>query len=216
MLRFARAALTLLVVTGFAQVRAQDLVLAVNTGVTYRVTPQEIREKYKGLADLIGKELKRTVRVQPVDDYSRLRKGLDDEEFDLAFRHEASPVSSSVDALSRSRMKRGAGLGLLVVAPVSLQQPHPGATQFTRRSHGAIIEVIIENVVTGVGNRMSIGDAVPIRRNILDRVPDVPHRSLGGATDADDLHIPEVGADTAGRAEGDPITTQEGQPKTIL
>jgi len=68
---------------------AQDLTLAINAGVTYHVSPQEIRDKYKGLADLIGKELKRTVQVQPVDDYQRLRKGLDNEEYDLAFVHPA-------------------------------------------------------------------------------------------------------------------------------
>src|SRR5882672_4385201 len=38
-----------------------ELVLAVNEGVTYYVTPSEIREKYKDLADLLGKHLKTTV-----------------------------------------------------------------------------------------------------------------------------------------------------------
>jgi phosphonate transport system substrate-binding protein len=69
--------------------RADDLVLAVNEGVTYHVTPQETRDKYKVLADLIGKELKRTVRVQPVEDYARLQQSLDKGEFDLAFVHPA-------------------------------------------------------------------------------------------------------------------------------
>jgi phosphonate transport system substrate-binding protein len=68
---------------------ADDLVLAINEGVTYHVSPQETRDKYKGLADLIGKELKRTVRVQPVEDYARLQQSLDKNEFDLAFVHPA-------------------------------------------------------------------------------------------------------------------------------
>ena len=42
-----------------------ELVLAVNEGVTYYVTPSEIREKYKDLADLLGKHLKTTVKVVP-------------------------------------------------------------------------------------------------------------------------------------------------------
>ena len=55
-----------------------DITLAVNEGVTYYVTPTEIREKYKELADLLGKQLKTTVKVVPVDQYPVLRKGLDE------------------------------------------------------------------------------------------------------------------------------------------
>src|SRR6267378_39164 len=60
-----------------------ELVLAVNEGVTYYVTPSEIREKYKDLADLLGKHLKTTVKVVPVDQYPVLRKGLDEQQYDL-------------------------------------------------------------------------------------------------------------------------------------
>jgi len=42
-----------------------ELTVAVNEGVTYYVTPTEIREKYKDLADLIGRHLKTTVRIVP-------------------------------------------------------------------------------------------------------------------------------------------------------
>jgi len=66
-----------------------ELILAVNEGVTYYVTPTEIREKYKDLADLIGRHLKTTVRVVPVDQYPVLRKGLDEQQYDLAFVHPA-------------------------------------------------------------------------------------------------------------------------------
>jgi len=66
-----------------------ELVLAVNEGVTYYVTPSEIREKYKDLADLIGRHLKTTVKILPVDQYPVLRKGLDEQQYDLAFVHPA-------------------------------------------------------------------------------------------------------------------------------
>src|SRR5216117_2603411 len=66
-----------------------ELVLAVNEGVTYYVTPAEIREKYKDLAEMLGKQLKTTVRVVPVDQYPVLRKGLDEQQYDLAFVHPA-------------------------------------------------------------------------------------------------------------------------------
>jgi phosphonate transport system substrate-binding protein len=84
----ARLAALLAVAMSFP-VYADDLVLAINEGVTYHVSPQETRDKYKGLAELIGKELKRNVHVQPVEDYARLRQSLDKEEYDLAFVHPA-------------------------------------------------------------------------------------------------------------------------------
>ena len=66
-----------------------ELILAVNEGVTYYVTPSEIREKYRDLADLLGKQLKTTVKILPVDQYPVLRKGLDEQQYDLAFVHPA-------------------------------------------------------------------------------------------------------------------------------
>ncbi|HUL92393.1 MAG TPA: PhnD/SsuA/transferrin family substrate-binding protein [Burkholderiales bacterium] len=66
-----------------------EIVLAINEGVTYYVTPTEIREKYKDLADLLGKQLRTTVKVVPVDQYPVLRKGLDEQQYDLAFVHPA-------------------------------------------------------------------------------------------------------------------------------
>jgi ABC-type phosphate/phosphonate transport system substrate-binding protein len=66
-----------------------EITIAVNEGVTYFVTAQEIRDKYRDLADAIGKTLKTTVKVFPVDQYPVLRKGLDEQQYDLAFVHPA-------------------------------------------------------------------------------------------------------------------------------
>jgi len=66
-----------------------EVILAINEGVTYYVTPTEIREKYKDLAELLGKTLKTTVKIVPVDQYPVLRKGLDEQQYDLAFVHPA-------------------------------------------------------------------------------------------------------------------------------
>src|SRR5260370_25783589 len=49
----------------------------------------EVREKYKDLADFIGRQLKTTVKGLPVDQYPVLRKGLDEQQYDLAFVHPA-------------------------------------------------------------------------------------------------------------------------------
>jgi len=85
---FSVLALPAFLLLAAAPARA-ELTLAVNEGVTYYVTPQEIRVKYKDLADLLGKTLKTTVKVVPVDQYPVLRKGLDEQQYDLAFVHPA-------------------------------------------------------------------------------------------------------------------------------
>jgi ABC-type phosphate/phosphonate transport system substrate-binding protein len=77
---------TALLTAGTAQA---DITLAVNEGVTYYVTPSEIREKYKELSELLSKQLKTTVKVVPVDQYPVLRKGLDEQQYELAFVHPA-------------------------------------------------------------------------------------------------------------------------------
>src|SRR5712671_2589228 len=66
-----------------------ELTLAVNEGVTYYVTPREIRQRYEDLAVLLGKTLRTVVKVVPVDQYPVLRKGLDEQRYDLAFVHPA-------------------------------------------------------------------------------------------------------------------------------
>src|SRR3989442_3579284 len=66
-----------------------ELTLAVNEGVTYYVTSQEIRQRSKGRAVLLGKTLRTVVKVVPVDQYPALRKGLDEQRYDLAFVHPA-------------------------------------------------------------------------------------------------------------------------------
>jgi ABC-type phosphate/phosphonate transport system substrate-binding protein len=68
---------------------AEELVFAVNEGVTYRITPQETRERYRDLADVIGRVLDRDVRIEPVDNYNVLRKGYEDGIYDIAYIHPA-------------------------------------------------------------------------------------------------------------------------------
>lgn len=66
---------------------SQALVFAVNEGVTYRVSNDEIRAKYAWLAADLAKLLKQPVNVEPIADYPSLRKGLAAKEFDVAFVH---------------------------------------------------------------------------------------------------------------------------------
>src|SRR5262245_54937713 len=89
-MRFLATAFASLSVPLLSAVRARArVVFPFNGAVPYYVTPSEIREKYKELSDLLGKQLKTTVKVLPVDQYPVLRKGLDEQQYDLAFVHPA-------------------------------------------------------------------------------------------------------------------------------
>jgi ABC-type phosphate/phosphonate transport system substrate-binding protein len=83
----AAAALLACLLAGPA--RAQELVFGVNEGVTYRITPQETRDRYRLLADLIARTLRRPVRVEPVDNYVKLRRNLEAGHYDLVYIHPA-------------------------------------------------------------------------------------------------------------------------------
>ncbi len=87
---FARFAVAVSAVLAFAStsVSAQELLLAVNEGVTYQ-EGGPVSERYKPLTDLLSKELKRPVKVQNVDKYADFEKGLSDGKYDLAFIHPA-------------------------------------------------------------------------------------------------------------------------------
>ena len=85
---------------------SQALVFAVNEGVTYRVSNDEIRAKYAALAADLSRLLKQPVQVEPIGDYPTLRKGLETREYDLAFIH---PAHLSVLAI------RDSGYRLLAV-----------------------------------------------------------------------------------------------------
>lgn len=78
----------ILLAAGINSAVAQDLVLAVNEGVTYQ-DGGPASERYKPLLQLLSKELKQNVKLQSVDKYSTFEKGLSEGKFDLAFIHPA-------------------------------------------------------------------------------------------------------------------------------
>jgi phosphonate transport system substrate-binding protein len=75
-----------------------QIVFAVTEGVTYQATPREIREKFEPLAEVIGRTLKREVRIVLVPAYDDARAGLGKQEFDLAFVHPAHVALAEVKA----------------------------------------------------------------------------------------------------------------------
>ncbi len=80
-------------------IAAPGLVFAVNEGVSYRVPNEEIRGRYAAIAADLSKILKQPVTIEPVADYSGLRKGLANRSFDLAMVH---PAHVSIQAMKQS------------------------------------------------------------------------------------------------------------------
>jgi phosphonate transport system substrate-binding protein len=75
------------------------LVFAVNEGVTYRVTSEEIVAKFAFIAADLTKLLKQPVVIEPVGDYPTLRRGLATRKYDLALVH---PAHLSIQAMKES------------------------------------------------------------------------------------------------------------------
>jgi ABC-type phosphate/phosphonate transport system substrate-binding protein len=98
--------LTLLALLACTSSWAQGLVFAVNEGVTYRVSNDEIRARYAAIAADLGKLLGKPVRVEPIGDYPALRKGLAEKAYDLALVH---PAHISILAM------KGSGYRLVAV-----------------------------------------------------------------------------------------------------
>lgn len=89
--------LLLLLCLASAGARAEEtLTFAVNEGVTYRITVPESRERFKGIADAVSAALKRPVRIEPVDDYGKLRAGLAQAKYDLAFVHPTHVAAQAI------------------------------------------------------------------------------------------------------------------------
>ena len=87
-MKFTSLLAMILLAAGINSAVAQDLVLAVNEGVTYQ-DGGPASERYKPLLQLLSKELKQNVKLQSVDKYSAFEKGLAEGKFDLAFVHPA-------------------------------------------------------------------------------------------------------------------------------
>ena len=89
MFRSTCARLTMLAALALASPWAQALVFAINEGVTYRVSNDEIRARYAAIAVDLTKLLHQPVTVEPVGHYPTLRKGLEDKAYDIALVHPA-------------------------------------------------------------------------------------------------------------------------------
>ena len=78
---------------------AQALVFAVNEGVTYRVSHDEIRARYAAISEDMARILRQPVTVVPIGDYTTLRQGLTEKRYDIALVH---PAHISILAIKNS------------------------------------------------------------------------------------------------------------------
>jgi ABC-type phosphate/phosphonate transport system substrate-binding protein len=81
--------LTLCLVVGSIPTTSTAMVLAINEGATYRVTDADVQQKYKLIADDLGKLLGQKITVVAVSDYKALAEGLAAARYDLAYVHPA-------------------------------------------------------------------------------------------------------------------------------
>ena len=80
-----------------AQAPVQPLVFGINEGVTYRISPSEVRERYREIADDLTKILKRPVRIEHMDEYVQMGKDLEATRYDLAYVHPAHYAIRAID-----------------------------------------------------------------------------------------------------------------------
>jgi len=72
---------------GLSLAQGQPLVFGINEGVTYRIAASEVRERFREVAEDLGKLLKRPVRIEYMDEYVQMGKDLDAARYDLAYVH---------------------------------------------------------------------------------------------------------------------------------
>lgn len=79
--------------------KGDPFVIAINEGVTYKGASGTAADRFGDLAGDLQKLLRRPVRVQAVEDYKDLAKGLAESRYDLAYVH---PAHHSIRAMTRS------------------------------------------------------------------------------------------------------------------
>src|SRR5439155_2223538 len=82
---------------GLSLAQGQPLVFGINEGVTYRIAASEVRERFREVAEDLGKLLKRPVRIEYMDEYVQMGKDLDAARYDLAYVHPAHYAIRAID-----------------------------------------------------------------------------------------------------------------------
>ena len=91
------------------------------------------------------------------------------QKLDVAIRPVSSPISGQVQAppVIAGHKTRG---GLLSVHPVTVRQPVTADGDLTADPVGAIVQAFINNMQLLIGQRLTIRNALPGRRDVRDRM----------------------------------------------
>jgi ABC-type phosphate/phosphonate transport system substrate-binding protein len=79
-----------------AALAADKVVLAVCEGTFSGASPSELVDKYRPVADVIGKALKAPVMISPVCDFKRLESGIKEDRFDFVMARPADYTARAV------------------------------------------------------------------------------------------------------------------------
>jgi ABC-type phosphate/phosphonate transport system substrate-binding protein len=149
-------AVVLAVAFSSAWAQGTPLVFAVNEGVTYRVNPGATADRFKDLAEDLGKLLKRPVKIQPVSDYKELAAGLAEQRYDLAYVH---PAHHSIRAMSKSDYKLVAVTKGFTEYRASFLVPANSTLKNVAELKGVKIGAPDEDSITSVIMRATLKDA---------------------------------------------------------
>lgn len=158
-IRPLRSLLTLMaaLAAGLLPMPSVALVMAVNEGVTYRVSNDEIRARYAAIAADVSRILGAPVTVEPVSHYPTLRQGLQDKAYDIALVH---PAHHSIRAI------KAGGYQLLAVAKgfenyrASFLVPADSALKSVAELKGLRLGAPDEDSITAWMVRATLRDAV--------------------------------------------------------
>jgi phosphonate transport system substrate-binding protein len=93
------AALAVVFASGSVWAQSGPLVFAVNEGVTYRLNPGAVVERFREISEDLSKLLKRSVKIVPVTDYKELAVGLAEQRYDIAYVH---PAHHAIRAMTKN------------------------------------------------------------------------------------------------------------------
>ena len=165
------------------QVQAQTLVFAVNEGVTYQVAEFETRDKYKDIADDLGKLLKRPVSIVVVNDYKKLSEDLAGQKYDLAYVH---PAHHAIRAMKQSGYKLVALTKGFTEYRASFLVPASSTAKTLADLKGQTVGAPAEDSITSVLVRATLNEAVGSGAKITytryqDAVPFMVEHGLAAA-----------------------------------
>src|SRR6185369_2062810 len=102
---------------------------------------------------------------------------------------------------------------LLRISPVAERQSFPLDEEVPRLPYRAIVAGGIQNVHLLICERLAVGNALPLRVDLVDFVKDRPDCRLGRASEAHDTQICAMAPNRVWQTDRDPVPAQHHQTK---